>query len=210
MKNVLCCGRQAEILLPSVVSRIHPKDKQDVAHRLILGARSVAYGEVNVTFQGPFPQRITLSAADVVINYDQTLSVTLSNSIFEVRLMAEQRQSTVKRHTTLTAPFFFFISIQICCSKAQQTCESSSKWVKVPAKRRNDTEVVLHPAVCPPSEVVSGLRYAWRDWPCDFKACPVYSASSALPAPPFISHRYEADGITWQDDANQSNCASVQ
>lgn len=85
-----CCGRQADILLPSVVSRIHPKDKQDVAHRLILGARSVAYGEVNVTFQGPFPQRITLSAADVVINYDQTLSVTLSNSTFEVQLMAEQ------------------------------------------------------------------------------------------------------------------------
>lgn len=92
---------------------------------------------------------------------------------------------------------------------AQQTCESTSTWVKVPVKRWNDTEVVLHSAVCPSSEVVTGLRYAWRDWPCNFKACPVYSASSALPAPPFISQRYEAAGITWQEDTNQRNCASV-
>lgn len=92
----------------------------------------------------------------------------------------------------------FFILIQVCCSKTQQTCRSSSTWVKVPVKQWTDTKVVLHPAECPGSKKVSGLRYAWRDWPCDFKACPVYSASRTLPAPPFISHRYEADGITWQ------------
>lgn len=83
-----------------------------------------------------------------------------------------------------------------------QSCETSSSWVKVPIKQWNATKVVLHPVVCPPSEEVTGLRYAWRDWPCDFKACPVYSASSTLPAPPFISQRYEADGITWQEDVN--------
>lgn len=97
MKNVqsavadsfrLCCC--TFLFQSSVVSRIHPKDKQDVAHRLILGARSVAYGEANVTFQGPFPQRITLSARKVVISYDQALTVTPSRNTFEVRLVAER------------------------------------------------------------------------------------------------------------------------
>lgn len=152
---------------------IHPRDKQDVAHRLMLGARSVAYNEADVTFRGPFPQGITPSAVEVVISYDQALSVTLSRNTFE-----------------------------ICCSKMLQSCETTSSWVKVPIKQWNDTKVVLHPVVCPPSEEVTGLRYAWRDWPCDFKACPVYSASSTLPAPPFTSQRYEADGITWQEDVN--------
>lgn len=91
-----CCGRQASILLLRVFvcrllfSRIHPKDKRDVAHRLVLGARSVAYGEVNVTFQGPFPQRITLSPAEVVVNYDQALLVTRTKKTFEVRLVDER------------------------------------------------------------------------------------------------------------------------
>ncbi|XP_042656554.1 LOW QUALITY PROTEIN: sialate O-acetylesterase [Tyto alba] len=34
---------------------IHPRDKQNVAHRLQLGARAVAYGEKDMVFQGPYP-----------------------------------------------------------------------------------------------------------------------------------------------------------
>ncbi|XP_070188894.1 sialate O-acetylesterase-like [Littorina saxatilis] len=33
----------------------HPRDKQDVAQRLVLGALNVAYGRKNIEFQGPFP-----------------------------------------------------------------------------------------------------------------------------------------------------------
>ena len=49
------------------------------------------------------------------------------------------------------------------------------------------TTVQLSTSLCSPTEQVSALRYAWRDWPCDFKACPIYSASKILPAPPFTS-----------------------
>lgn len=166
----------------------------------MLGARSVAYNEVNVTFRGPFPQAITPSAAEVVVSYDQALSVTPSRNTFEVRLVATTMMKNQTSQTLTTSFVSRFVFFKICCSRTQQPCETSSSWVKVPIKQWNDTKVVLHPVVCPPSEAVTGLRYAWRDWPCDFKACPVYSASSTLPAPPFISQRYEADRITWQEE----------
>ena len=40
------------------MNRIHPRFKQDVAERLVLGALHVAYGHNDVTFQGPFPTAI--------------------------------------------------------------------------------------------------------------------------------------------------------
>ncbi|KAI3354460.1 hypothetical protein L3Q82_018972, partial [Scortum barcoo] len=67
---------------------IHPRDKQDVAYRLTLGARAVAYREKDVPFQGPFPSKILCAPTHVSITYDQKVSVTQSKSIFEVRLAA--------------------------------------------------------------------------------------------------------------------------
>jgi len=43
---------------------IHPRDKTTVADRLILGARAVAYGEKNVSFQGPVLSNCTLVRTD--------------------------------------------------------------------------------------------------------------------------------------------------
>lgn len=62
-----------------------------MASRLTLGARAVAYGEPDVPFQGPFPQHIQSNATGtIIISYDQTVSVTLSNNTFEVRPEAER------------------------------------------------------------------------------------------------------------------------
>uniref|UniRef100_A0A8C0FMQ0 Sialic acid acetylesterase n=1 Tax=Bubo bubo TaxID=30461 RepID=A0A8C0FMQ0_BUBBB len=54
---------------------IHPRDKQNVAHRLQLGARAVAYGEKNVIFQGPYPTRAVLEVTRGLLNvtYSQEL-----------------------------------------------------------------------------------------------------------------------------------------
>ena len=65
--------------------RIHPRDKQDVAYRLTLGARAVAYNEQDVPFLGPFPKLILSTQVYINIAYDQTVSVTPSKDIFEVR-----------------------------------------------------------------------------------------------------------------------------
>nr|KAG5686966.1 hypothetical protein BaRGS_022967 [Batillaria attramentaria] len=51
---------------------IHPRYKQDVAKRLVLGARNVAYGEKTVVFQGPFPTSFTTKSAQqtIEVEYD--------------------------------------------------------------------------------------------------------------------------------------------
>ena len=68
-------------------SSIHPRDKQDVAFRLALGARAVAYGEKDVAFQGPFPKQILVGETYLNITFNQRISVTPSKDIFEVRLV---------------------------------------------------------------------------------------------------------------------------
>ena len=82
----------AEIIIDCFVCilcfRIHPRDKQDVAHRLTLGARAVAYNEKDVHFLGPFPSQIVSIDMYVNITYDQNVSVTPSKDVFEVRLPA--------------------------------------------------------------------------------------------------------------------------
>ncbi|XP_021494308.1 sialate O-acetylesterase [Meriones unguiculatus] len=66
---------------------IHPRDKQTVAYRLYLGARAVAYGEKNLTFQGPLPKKIELLAHNGLLSltYDQEIQVQRQdNKTFEV------------------------------------------------------------------------------------------------------------------------------
>ncbi|XP_018554421.1 sialate O-acetylesterase [Lates calcarifer] len=144
---------------------IHPRDKQDVAYRLTLGARAVAYNEKDVQFLGPFPNNIMSLEMYVNITYDQMVSVTPSENIFE-----------------------------ICCSGIKAPCGPKSNWVPAPIKQWGPTTVQLSASLCTSSDEVAGLRYAWRNWPCDFKACPIYSANRVLPAPPFIVNRYTDKG----------------
>ncbi|XP_005069293.1 sialate O-acetylesterase isoform X1 [Mesocricetus auratus] len=66
---------------------IHPRDKQTVAYRLHLGARALAYGETNLTFQGPLPKKIELLAHNGLLNlmYDQEIQVQRQdNKSFEI------------------------------------------------------------------------------------------------------------------------------
>lgn len=135
---------------------IHPRDKQDVAYRLTLGAKAVAYNHI-LTFNGPFPFLILLDIMRVYIKFDQALLVTPSEDIFE-----------------------------ICCSANISFCGPQSNWVSAPIKEWDDTTIELSTGLCPSSGVVAAVRYAWRDWPCDFKACPVYGSKTSLPVPPFI------------------------
>lgn len=64
---------------------IHPEDKQDVAYRLVLGARAVAYGEKNVSFQGPFPTHAVLKQDFICIVFNRGIKAITGDGFFEVR-----------------------------------------------------------------------------------------------------------------------------
>lgn len=69
---------------------IHPRDKQNVAHRLQLGARAVAYGEKDLVFQGPYPTRAVLEVTRGLLNltYSQELVCRQRDTrAFEVRVV---------------------------------------------------------------------------------------------------------------------------
>ena len=71
------------------VNRIHPRYKQDVAERLVLGALHVAYGHNDVTFQGPFPTAIranvnTQHSLDIQYNHGQVQLTVKNTKGFEV------------------------------------------------------------------------------------------------------------------------------
>ena len=64
---------------------IHPRDKQDVGSRLVLGALNVAYGQ-HVNPQGPYPvSAVRTDYGQVVVTYpaNQLLNVT-ENGSFQV------------------------------------------------------------------------------------------------------------------------------
>ncbi|KAM9733292.1 sialate O-acetylesterase isoform 1-T1 [Menidia menidia] len=148
---------------------IHPRDKQDVAYRLAVGARAVAYGEKGVAFLGPFPVQILHTEVFISVTYDQQISVTVSKNIFE-----------------------------ICCSGSRPPFGQRILWVPAAILKWGPTTIQLSTSNCPPPDEVTALRYAWRDTPCDFKACPVYSATGTLPAPPFIMGRYPDRENIWK------------
>ncbi|KAM4704298.1 sialate O-acetylesterase [Rhinophrynus dorsalis] len=140
---------------------VHPRDKQTVAYRLFLGARAVAYGEKNITFQGPFPKRIDVFYKQSYINitYDQQLLIThLSEDIFEV----------------------------LCEKRISEYEEYVSKWVSAATYSESFSNVVS--VTFKGCSHVLGIRYAWADWPCEYKDCPIYSIHGKLPAPLFVQY----------------------
>lgn len=55
----------------------------------------------------------------------------------------------------------------------------------VPITKSDVRSVTLSYKRCGQAYVV-GLRYAWRESPCPYKQCAVYSKENDLPAPPFV------------------------
>ncbi|XP_077161221.1 sialate O-acetylesterase isoform X2 [Paroedura picta] len=75
---------------------------------------------------------------------------------------------------------------EVCCSDP-----ALCKWNAIPIRTASLHTVTLHNLACP--DTVTGLRYAWTEWPCEYKQCPLYNMQS-LPAPPFISFSHNNPG----------------
>ncbi|XP_046342771.2 sialate O-acetylesterase-like [Haliotis rufescens] len=139
---------------------IHPRYKQDVAHRLVLGARAIGYKEPNVIFRGPFPKTFSLD------NDQHTLKITYGqNNPLDVR----------NNH-----------GFEVCCSSQSTTkCTDTDEWVAAPITDQDTHSVSVSVAGCVSKSPV-GLRYEWRKSPCDLKQCAIYGKDTDLPAPPYI------------------------
>ncbi|NXK00570.1 SIAE acetylesterase, partial [Corythaixoides concolor] len=111
------CRLRASLLF---LGSIHPRDKQNVAQRLQLGARAVAYGEKDLVFQGPYPTGAILEATGAVLN------VTYS-------------QELVWRRRDASA-------FEVCCSSGISRC----RWVPAPVLAAEGRTVTLALGGCAP------------------------------------------------------------
>ncbi|NXS14974.1 SIAE acetylesterase, partial [Neodrepanis coruscans] len=157
---------------------IHPRDKQNVAHRLLLGARAVAYGDKHLVFQGPYPTRAILEVTRGLLNvtYSQELICRQRDTqAFEVR----GRKSSPECWGREGHIDQGFSPLQVCCSSQAAPCQ----WLPAPVVAVGSQRVTLALGGC--RTLVLGLRYAWAEWPCEYLSCPLYNPQG-LPAPPFL------------------------
>ncbi|XP_060572916.1 sialate O-acetylesterase-like [Ruditapes philippinarum] len=141
---------------------IHPRDKQDVAKRLALAGRAVAYKETNLDFQGPIPTSITQMTNKLVIEFDH------GNSAIEVRATD---------------------GFELCCGNNIHHNCSYNAWKPAPIVAHDLSTVTINTAACHGSlHVVAAVRYAWEMSPCEFKMCPLYDSTNDLPAATFVKY----------------------
>lgn len=146
----------------SPYNSIHPRDKQDVASRLVLSALPVAYN-INTMgkYQGP---RVTAFYIDIGYH---TLTLELDNGTTPITVRAKD-------------------GFEVCCSKNNQSkCDGQdSKWISAPIVASGTANVTV--AACN-GEWTMGIRYLWRESPCKtVKMCAVYTVENQLPMAPYL------------------------
>ncbi|XP_046342777.2 sialate O-acetylesterase-like isoform X2 [Haliotis rufescens] len=139
----------------------HPRCKQIVSARLMLGALNIAYGDKDIEFQGPYPNNITFvkNVTKLMrIQYDQVI-VVRSRFGFE-----------------------------FCCSNSSsEKCYDTDKHIPAPILFHDETSVTISYAGCG-SDWVVGISYDWSGSPCEaYQQCAIYSRASGLPAPLYIN-----------------------
>ncbi|VDI28937.1 sialate O-acetylesterase [Mytilus galloprovincialis] len=146
---------------------IHPRYKQDVASRLLTSALAVAYNKhTNIRYQGPQPDGYSLHEGDktIRIGYDNR------STHLDIRSME---------------------GFEVCCSTNNRSVcnkfDNSSRWMPAPIVEYDAFSVRVWYAACADNEHVVGLRYEWRESPCDLFRCAIYSKENGLPAPPMIT-----------------------
>lgn len=151
----------------SPYSSIHPRDKETIADRLLLSGLSVAYGQKGLKFQGPLPSAFYV---DIEPSGNGSMGIEFDNgqTPLEVRNLG---------------------GFEVCCLKSNvswcrdNTMGPGSGWNPAPVIAHSGTIVTIQ--TCADSWIM-GLRYAWRESPCPYKLCSVYSVENSLPVPPFI------------------------
>ncbi len=149
---------------------VHPRDKEDVGMRLALAGRVVAYGEdqTAVYYTGPLVQKATITsnvAADLL-----SVTVTFQN----LSLLTQSLDN-------LKSPNAYGFEIG-CVPQVNRTTPTT--YIEGTAKGVQGPDMRIEFPLCPDISTAEMIRYAWRDDPCVFKTCAVYSGG--MPSPPFM------------------------
>ena len=112
----------------------------------------------------------------------------------------------------------FVFSVKICCNgngdgTEEQLCMDDGKisgnvknnglWKSAEISQSDKTSVTISWEKCKETHVY-GLRYLWKDAPCEYKKCAIYSVENELPGPPFISV-----GICNEPDYGKSDIVKI-
>ncbi|OWF41444.1 sialate O-acetylesterase-like [Mizuhopecten yessoensis] len=144
---------------------IHPRDKDTVARRLVMAAMSVAYNLTMGEIQGPFPESFQVDSAymTLYVRYTNTVLAPIrSNHGFEV----------------ICSPFGKYVR--------SNHVHDDATWSSVPIIQSDNTAITLDLQQACANQTVAGVRYAWRESPCEYKSCAIYSQYTDLPAPPYL------------------------
>jgi sialate O-acetylesterase len=150
----------------SPYGNIHPRYKRQIADRLALAGFNVAYGLTDGgIFKGPIPTLFNVSSAD----------------------------GKVRVHYDIPIVYRAITGFELCCSSHANdlVCNEAggqAVWSKATPSSFAPTYLDLSVPCSAPNQYVVGFRYAWRESPCEFEACAVYSVENSLPAPPYMAH----------------------
>ncbi|WAR08529.1 SIAE-like protein [Mya arenaria] len=151
--------------IPNPQHNLYVVNYLDVAHRLVLSALQVAYNNTSMgRYQGP-----KISAYFSDIGY-HTLRLEFDHG--------EGLGVVVNMNYT-------GVGFEVCCSRNNQSkCDGTdSNWQPAPLKGSDKYGVTMGSCV---DLWTMGVRYLWRESPCGFKNCPVYTKENDLPMAPFI------------------------
>ena len=131
---------------------VHPRDKQDVGHRLALAGRAVAYKQEGVYYTGPI-------ANQAIVTHFTPESVLINYTI------PEGYSIEIRSHS----------GFEVSCMKDGQLT-----WMKSFVSKVDHTIVFIDNS-CDTGNFPSYVRYAWREDPCVFKMCAVYCGDLPSP-----------------------------
>ncbi|KAK2143203.1 hypothetical protein LSH36_867g00050 [Paralvinella palmiformis] len=140
--------------------------------------RGIAYRQKNVTYQGPYPVGYRVKTSD------STLMLYLGHGNGHIDKKIDS-------------------GFEVCCSDnpanlclasfTKTTYAPGREWLPAPIVKHTGTSVTISWRTCQGRHLV-GVRYAWRDTPCEWQNCAIYDKFSKLPMLPYIKQRLHADG----------------
>ena len=143
---------------------VHPRDKQDVGIRLSTAGRAIAYGDSSIYYTGPLPTEAMLTSVGSAVS----------------PIEAKVSYSSILDKLYYTSKYGFELA---CISSSEDT------WIAGTVSHTDSMNFVYVSFPQCPAGYKPGqyIRYAWRQDPCVFKQCAVYSGTSyPFPSPPYL------------------------